>query len=300
MPTFTDEEIENFLAAGKIISRVREATRSWIKPGMKLVDIAERIEEETRRAGGGIAFPANLSLNELAAHYTPTADDTTVVKDGDLLKVDVGCHVDGYVADTAYTLSFNTEMRDLVKASENALAAAIELATPGRLVSDLSAAIEEQIKALGFNPISNLSGHGLGQYIVHMEPSVPNINFTGSSRLEAGQAIAIEPFATPGKGRVVDTTQVLIFRVSNPKPVRNTDARKALAFAERFEGLPFAQRWLEKGLGFSKFKLHMAMKDLLDNEALHAYPALREITGSMVSQTEHSLIVADPPVVFTK
>ena len=300
MPPFTDEEIEKFRQAGKIISQVREETKNWIKPGMKLSEIANRIEDETRKGGGEVAFPANLSLNELAAHYTPTKDDEIVVKDGDVMKVDVGCHVDGFVADTAYTLCLNPEYKDLVKASENALNAAIDLATPGRVISDLSAAIEEEIKALGFTPISNLTGHGLGKFVVHKDPAIPNVKFTTQNRLEEGQAIAIEPFATPGNGRVVDTTEVLIFRLTEPKPVRNPASRKIIAFVEGFQGLPFAQRWVEQGLDFSRFKIHLAMKELLDREILHGYPALREGSGGMVAQSEHSLIVSDPPIVFTK
>jgi methionyl aminopeptidase len=297
---FDDDELEKFKLAGKILSRVRESSKNWIKVGMPLVEIADRLEEGILELGGSLAFPANLSLNEFAAHYTPTMDDTTKFEKRDILKIDIGCHIDGYVADGAYTICFDTDKEDLAKATENAVSAALELATPGRLISEISESIENEIKALGFNPISNLSGHRLGRYIIHAEPSIPNVKIASSTRLEAGQVMAIEPFATSGKGQVIDTTNILILELADKKPTRNQEARRIISLAEKYAGLPFAQRWIERELKISKFKLHIALKELLDNEILHAYPALREISNAPVAQTEHTVIVTNPPIVTTK
>src|SRR3989344_2495804 len=159
-----DEVLENYVKAGKIASQVREEARNFVKPGMTLLSIAERIESRIKELGGEIAFPVNLSLNDLAAHYTPYRNDPTLLGE-DVIKIDIGVHVDGYVADTAMTLSFNEEKKEqcnnLVKASEEALQNAIEKVKTGALLSDISSAIEETIRSYGFNPVSNLTGHGI-------------------------------------------------------------------------------------------------------------------------------------------
>lgn len=294
------EVLQKYIAAGKIAASIRKSAREWAKPGVMLLELAEKIEGSVDRSGAQLAFPVNLSLNEFAAHYTPALADKTAIKQGDILKVDIGVHIDGFVADTALTLNFNPQYDFLVRAVEDALGAALELCKPGAAISDISEAIENAIRARGAVPISNLTGHGLDQYDIHAEPPIPNISVVSNQKLEAGQAIAIEPFATTpqGAGLVKDSEHLLIFRIAEPKPVRNADARKILAWAEG-NPLPFAQRWLERDLKLSGFKLSLAIKELLDRGALEAFPALREARGQPVAQAEHTVIVGDPPTITT-
>lgn len=296
-----DEIFQKYMEAGKIAASVRESARGWAKPGVKLIDLAEKIESAITRSGAQLAFPVNLSLNEFAAHYTPSLEDKTEIKNGDLLKIDIGVHVDGWVADTAFTACFNPGYDFLVKAVEDALGASIALCKPGTALSDISEAIEHAIRSNGAVPISNLTGHGLDQYDIHADPPIPNIKIVSNQKLENGQVIAIEPFATTtqGAGHVKDSETLLIFSLGEPKPVRNPDARKILAWAERTEGLPFAQRWVERELKLSSFKLNIAMKELLNRGAFDAFPALREAKGQPVAQAEHTIIVGDKPIVTT-
>lgn len=300
-----DEVLENYIRAGKIAAEVREQSAKLAKVGMPLIDLAERVEGMVRSAGGEPAFPVNLSINEFAAHYTPQHNDESKIKEGDLLKIDVGAHVDGYIADTAITVDFGKN-DDLLNAAKQALAAAVDLVKPGVLISDISRTIEETIKSHGFKPVENLTGHGLDRYVEHKEPSVPNVYMRNEYRLSEDQVIAIEPFATSGIGHVKDTPEVMIFSFSADKPVRSMDAKKIVSYVNRFNGLPFAERWLmtkqaeEEGVPQSLFKIRMALRELVQRGVLYSYPVLREAKSGLVSQAEHTIIVRDEPVVITK
>ena len=288
---------EKYIQAGKIASEVREASKVIVKTGATLLDIAEKLEAMIRDKGGEPAFPLNLSLNELAAHYTPYKGDETRISDGDVLKVDIGVHVDGYIADTAHTISFSSKHDKLAEASKAALDNAIALIKPGVLLSDISTKIEETIKGFGFNPVRNLTGHGLERFHLHAEPSVPNVSFKSDYRLEEGQVIAIEPFATTGEGRVRETGPILIFMMLEDKPVRNQDARTIMRFAQQTHGLPFAERWIPID---SLFRTRIAMRELREKGALYDYAPLKEVSNGIVSQHEHTVIVKDAPIVTTK
>ncbi|MBI4014572.1 MAG: type II methionyl aminopeptidase [Candidatus Aenigmarchaeota archaeon] len=288
------EAEEKYIKAGKIAAKVRDEAAKMAKPGAKLLKIAEFIESETRRLGGEPAFPANLSLNEIAAHYTPVKNDETVIPDGSILKIDVGVHVDGYVADTAKTIAFSDEMERLSNASRDALEEAIKLVKSGAKIADISKRIEAVITSQGYKPVSNLTGHGLERYFLHAEPRIPNVATRNEARLKDGMAIAIEPFATSGMGEVRDSAPALIFMLLGKKPLRGGDARKAAAFAESFKGLPFAERWLPFD---STFKARLALRELREKGVLYDYPPLKE--KGMVSQHEHTILVKDEPIVTT-
>ena len=301
-----DETKEKYIKAGKIAAEVREESKDIVKAGVRLLEIAEKLEGLIKEKGGQPAFPLNLSLNELAAHYTPYKGDETEIKSGDVLKIDMGVHVDGYVADTAYTIAFGSGHEKLTEASKQALENAIEAVKPDVLISDISKKIEETIRSFGFNPVSNLTGHGLEQYHLHAEPQIPNVNFHGSRRLAKDQVIAIEPFATTGAGRIKETEPTLIFMFLKPKPVRNQDARKMIYYVQRFNGLPFAERWLmEKeakdfGLPDSLFKIRIALKELREKGVVYEYAPLKEVANGLVSQHEHTVIVDEEPIVTTR
>lgn len=288
------ETEEKYIKAGKIASHVREAAAKKAKPGMKLLELAEFVEDETRKLGGQVAFPANLSLNQMAAHYTPTKGDETVIPESSMLKIDIGVHVDGYVADTAKTVTFEAGLQKLSDASRSALEEAIKLVKPGIRISDIARKIEETIKSCGYKPVSNLTGHGLDRYFLHASPQIPNITISSDVKLKEGQAVAIEPFATDGEGYVRESSPTLIYMLTGRKPLRSMDSRKIFQFAETFNGLPFAERWIPLG---SLFKTRLALRELKEKELLYEYPPLKE--RGMVSQHEHTVIVKDEPIVTT-
>ncbi|MEM7819804.1 MAG: type II methionyl aminopeptidase [Candidatus Aenigmatarchaeota archaeon] len=301
-----EEILQKYLLAGKIASEVREESKKIVEPGIKLLKLAEKIETLIKEKGGLPAFPVNISINDIAAHYTPTNIDEKTIKESDVIKIDIGVHVDGYIGDTAFTIAFDDKYNDLIRASEEALKNAIELCKPGTLLSNISTTIEETIKSFGFKPISNLTGHGLERYNLHAEPQILNVKFSSNYRLKENQIIAIEPFATNGAGLVKESGDVFIFMLVNKLPVRNFDARKIVDFAEQYNGLPFTERWLMTneaksfGIPDSLFKIRIALKELRERGIIYDYPVLKDAKFGLVSQSEHTIIVKDEPIVTTK
>ena len=290
-----DEIIEKYIKAGKITAQARDESKQWIKPGMKVLEICEKIENRIKELGGGIAFPTNVSINNIAAHYTAKKDDDLIINENDVIKIDVGGHVDGYIGDTAYTKIFNDNNKDLVDSVDKALSEAIKLCTPGRKISEISEVIENTIRDYGFNPISNLTGHGLDQYVVHDEPTIPNIKNNSTYELRENQIIAIEPFATEGVGRVNESSETLIFQFIEKRPVRSPDSRKIVEFAQNLK-LPFAERWIPLS---SRIKIRLALRELFEKNVLYKFPVLKEASGKPIAQKEHTIIVGDKPRITT-
>ncbi|MEK6906579.1 MAG: M24 family metallopeptidase, partial [Nanoarchaeota archaeon] len=180
---------EKIIQAGKITSEVREYARGIIKKDMLLLDIAEKIEGKIAELGGKPAFPVNLSINEIAAHYTPSYDDKNIAYG--LLKVDIGVHVDGWVADTAFSLDLENseENKKLIKSSEKALEQAIKIIKESSKeinTSEIGKKISETINSSGFNPVVNLSGHEIDRYNLHAGVTIPNIDDSKNIILKKG------------------------------------------------------------------------------------------------------------------
>ncbi|MBI5347564.1 MAG: type II methionyl aminopeptidase [Candidatus Aenigmarchaeota archaeon] len=289
--------LEKYMKAGKIAAEVREASKELVKPGASLLGIAEELEKIILEKGAEIAFPINISLNDAAAHYTPYKGETTVIRKDDIVKIDIGVHIDGYIGDTAYTAGWNEKHNKLIEASQKALEAAIEMCRPGVNVSDIGAKVEEVIEGYGFRPISNLTGHGLEKNNLHAEPQIPNTKNSRSHELAEDQVIAIEPFATNGAGHVKDSEPTLIYALFRPVLVRSPAARDIINYAASRNGLPFAERWLPLD---SRIKIKLALRELTLQNAVYGYPVLKEAAGGMISQAEHTIIVRDEPIVTTK
>ncbi len=286
-------EISAYLEAGRILSGARKLARKQAVPGKSLFELAEEIESQIIEEGGGIAFPVNLSANNNAAHCTPEFGDASTIGEKEVLKIDIGVHVRGFIADSAFTIDFSGENGKLVEAAEKALESALGIAEQGVEIGKIGSEIEKVIKSLGFEPVHNLTGHGLAQWKPHSHPSIPNHANSDSKTLEDGMAIAIEPFACNGKGHVIEAAKVEIFSLEEKKPCRNALARKIISFAEQYNGMPFAERWVRKGLDAGEFEWKVAMREIMQRNILHSYPILHEKQGILVSQSENSLILHD-------
>ncbi len=292
------EDHSDWIKAGKITAQVREESKQWIKPGIKLLDAAEKIEARIRELGAHPAFPVNISLNETAAHDTPQKNDTRIFSN-QLVKVDIGVHVNGAMGDTACTVDLSGKYTSLVLAAEEALAAALSVVKTGVTIGEVGLAIETAIKKRGFMPVVNLSGHGLARYTVHTDPSIPNYNTGDKTPLKKGQIIAIEPFATTGVGRIKESGSALIFSPIAKRPLRDPFARTLLSQIEAYGGIPFATRWLISDLAHAA-KVQFALRLMEQQQCLEPHPPLVEVSGGMVSQAEHTLIVDDVPIILTK
>ena len=278
------EILEKYREAGRILKIVRAEAVEMIRVGNSLLKVAEFVENRTIELGGRPAFPCNISRNDEAAHATPKAGDSDVFGK-DMVKLDLGVHVDGYIADSAVTVDLSGNP-DILKAAEEALAAAIDLARPGITTGKIGAAIEDSIRSYGLNPITNLTGHGLSQYEAHDEPPVPNKHVEGGVILKEGDVFAIEPFATDGAGLIHEGgSWAEIYSLIRKKPVRMPAVRNVLKQVEEYRELPFAKRWLESD------KLEFALIQLEKAGILHSYPVLLESAGGLVAQAEHTIII---------
>jgi len=286
----SSDELDKIVRAGKIISSTLKYASSIVKPGVPVIDVCERLERYIISLGGELAFPCNVSINDIAAHYTSPLNDTSIIPENSIVKIDVGAHVDGYIADAAVTFCFNSEFIDLMEASKAALERAIYAIKPGVYIRQVSRIIENTIKSYGFKPIRNLSGHLMKRYLLHGGKSIPNVSSSYDEVFLEGEVYAIEPFATNGAGYVEDTSEVYIYSFSKMKGFKSSFEKKVLKkIRSRFRGLPFSERWLVNLIPPPKIKV--VLEKMVSKGALHSYPVLRDANGGMVSQAEHTIIV---------
>jgi len=296
-----EEVFQKYQRAGKIAREVREETRRTVQEGMPIIDLCEKTESLIREKGGKPAFPCNVSVNEIAAHYTSPPQDKRTIPENSLVKVDIGVHVDGYIADTAITVCFNPEYEGLVHTAEEALQKAVEILRPGLSTSRFGSTIQQVIKARGFKPISNLTGHLVGRYMIHAGKSLPNVFHISTSRVNVGEIYGVEPFVTVAEavGRVESGKEAQIFRFSKPKSLRDPYAKQLLNYIkENFKTLPFTERWLQRCVPPNHYKT--AFSELISSKALMSYPVFIEASRKPVAQAEHTiLLVRDGCIVLT-
>ena len=286
------DNFENYIKAGKIASEVREYARSKDHTGRTLSEICTDVESQILKRGGEPAFPVNVSLNDIAAHYTAEPNDPTIVKNSDVLKIDVGVHIDGYIADTAVTVSFDSKYQDLIDIAQRALDEAISIARSNTRVSDIGRIIEKTITKYGCKPIQNLSGHSLERYTIHAGKSIPNIWTIGHSfNLSVDNVYAIEPFVTTkeGQGIVYEGKVKNIFGIASRKRTKDQKADEFLEYLwNKFKTLPFALRWVVND--YEEKEALSLLQTLLKKKNVHAYPILVEGTNRIVVQAEHTII----------
>jgi methionyl aminopeptidase len=295
--------LEKLRQAGRIAAEAREIGARRIVAGAKVRDVCVAVEDEIHRRGGGLAFPVQSSRNQIAAHYCPSPEDETLYAEGDLAKLDIGVHVDGWVVDTALTVNVGdrAENRPLVEAAEQALRAAIAAIAPDVEVRALSTAIERTIASFGLRPVRNLCGHGVSRWTVHCPPPIPNVPDAAGTTLPLHAVVAIEPFATDGMGLVKEEGAPQVFRLEpdhdggddrdgsdGPAPGDRprTAVGEALAGIRAFRGLPFARRQLDN---YPRERVEEALTRLRAEGRLSEYPPLVEKSGRRVAQAEHTI-----------
>jgi len=289
-------EKAKIIKAGKIAAEAREFAKSIIKPEVPLLEIAEKIEDKIRELGGEPAFPVNLSINEIAAHYTPSHDDTSLA--GGLLKVDIGVSVDGWIADTAFSLDLenHSENKRLIEVANAALANVIKIMRSGISTDEIGKEIYRTAISNNVNPIVNLTGHEIDRYDLHAGISIPNIDDKKNISLKPG-IYAIEPFMTTGSGKVYDGKPSGIYMLLNSKNVRSPVAREILTYiTDEYGSLPFCSRWLVKEFGT---KALLGLSQLEQQGNLHHFPQLIETSKRKVSQAEHTFLIDKDKVIVT-
>ncbi len=291
---------EEFFKAGEVARAVKEEVYRLVRPGVSVYELAERIERIIAEKGARPAFPCNVSINHVAAHYTPTPGDSSTIPADSVVKVDIGVEVDGYIADTAVTVTDSPVGEALRNAAEEALKTALRVIRDGVKVSEVGQVVYSVVAKYGFKPIRNLTGHEVARYNLHAGVSIPNVPTTNAGRLMKGHTYAIEPFVTlrEGAGEVVESSEVTIFRYEHrPKALKGLSEKEAELLnllAQRFKGLPHSTRWI-----IDKGDEYLAIHDkLVRTGRIHGYPVLVERLGKPVAQAEHTIAVESDGVVI--
>jgi methionyl aminopeptidase len=294
-----DEELKKILEAGKIGAKARDEGARLIKEGAKVLDICEAVEKIIMESGAFPAFPCNLSINSEAAHYSPLIEDEKTIPADAVVKLDIGAHIDGYISDTAVTVSLGSRYEKLLDASKDALKVAIMNSRVGSSIGDIGKMIEKTIKMKGYKPIRNLGGHLIRRYELHAGVFIPNIHERNTSFLQEGNTYAIEPFATDGAGFVVEGKQVTIYSVRNidQKGLSDIEIKYLTEIFKRFNYLPFNERWL-KNLGDAN-EIRSILSSLTKKGRLYGYPVLIEARGGVVSQFEHTIYIGKDKSIVT-
>ncbi len=287
-PSADPEILKKYIQAGQIAREAREFGVSHVKAGGSSLELANAIESLIRERGARCAFPVNIGVNEVAAHYTPSRNDDVRFKMGDVVKVDVGAHVDGYPADTAATVEVGTKNYSaLIEGAKDALRICIEMAAPGTTVSALGGAVSRTIRAAGFKPVENLTGHSMEKFNLHAGLSIPSIETKDRSVLAEGMVVAIEPFSTTGAGRVGGSGRGSIFRIVRERRAPDDVGQMFGRIRQEYGPFPFAGRWCDSLDGSAAQHLSKMVRLGM----IMSYPVLTEVARGVVAQAEHSVIV---------
>lgn len=292
------EQILQYKKSGQILAQSLEYAISITKPGVKLIDIADKVENLIRKNSAQPAFPVNISINEIAAHYSPVIFDDLTIPENSIVKIDAGVHVNGYITDAARTIVFDEKWEQMKQLARKALDKAIAIIKPGTSVYEVGEIVEKTIIKEGFKPIVNLSGHSLAQYSLHAGLSIPNYKISKRLRdkshtFKAGKAYAVEPFVTTGKGRVKDHRNMTIFRQFREANIETLSKKTKEGYqyiSNNLHKLPFSPRWLFNE-GFSVEEVEDTMDELIKRNIVHGYPILIESTGAPVTQAEETILV---------
>ncbi|MCS7108047.1 MAG: type II methionyl aminopeptidase [Sulfolobales archaeon] len=299
-----EEVVKKYLRAGEIAFRVKQNVITYFRAGLKLLELGSFIEGMIKDFGAQPAFPVNISINSIAAHKTPLPDEVVPqIMEGDVVKIDVGVHVDGYIADTAITLCIDDRFALLVDAAKEALEKSLSSIREGVRFSSIGGVIEETAKKYGLKSIRNLGGHSVGRYLIHAGDVIPNYNdITLFGKFRRGEAYAIEPFVSNGKGYVVELDEANIYALTKTKFKNLTSQELQLAsyVMERFKTLPFCERWLLREINLPIDALRTVLNSLISKNIVKKYPILQEaLSTAYVAQFEETVLISDDVLVIT-
>lgn len=287
-----DPEVkEKYMLAGSIGKKALEYGKSLVEPGALFYDVATGIEKYMEELGGKPSFPVNLSINNEAAHYSPFQGDKRKFRTGDVVKLDVGAQVDGYLSDNAATIEVGEtgNHSDIIDATREALNAAIKKLRPMIQIRQIGAEIERVVRNRGFKPIKNLGGHGINRYDLHSEIFIPNYDDGNATPLRPEMVIAIEPFASTGIGMVHNGPGGNIFILSGTK------IREDEILYKNFNTVPFAQRWVADLMP----NANDYIKSMKKSRELSEFAVLKEHKGSIISQAEHTIMILSDEIIIT-
>ncbi|MCG3219779.1 MAG: type II methionyl aminopeptidase [Candidatus Heimdallarchaeota archaeon] len=298
-------DFHKYKKSGLILADALKYAKEITEPGIKLIDIAEKVENFIRNQSAQPAFPVNISINEIAAHYSPVVNDDSTIPEGSIVKIDAGVSVDGFLTDAARTFIFDDKWTKMKLLAETALENALKAIKPNDSVFIVGEIVEKTIKKEGYKPIVNLSGHSMTQYSLHGGVSIPNYKISREARDDShrfipGNVYAIEPFVTTGSGKVFDDKNITIYRhyrdfKKNEVPEEVEEIY--LYIKQNFCNLPFSWRWIFNS-GFSLKQIERAKEVFLSKHIVHGYPVLVESKFAPVTQAEETIYVSENDIII--
>lgn len=294
----SEDMLDHYLKAGRIAAEVRRRAKNSVKAGASILQICETVEGDIRKRGGEPAFPCNVCVNDVAAHYSSPPDDLKTIPKGAIVKVDLGVQVEGYIADTAITVSLDPQYESMVHAVNEALEQAIKAVKPKAKISQIGQTVQKTIEKYGFKPIRNLSGHQMSRYVLHTGKSIPNVGSFMLHSIDEGEVYAIEPFLTlaSGEGEVEGTENAYIYRFQKERRFDDSNAMELLTLIKAsYKSLPFSLRWI-KG---NEKDTREAFNELIAKKCVSSYPVLVETAGCVVAQAEDTVVVTKDGCIVT-
>ncbi|KAH6867397.1 peptidase M24, structural domain-containing protein [Thelonectria olida] len=309
--------LNDYRKAAEVHRQVRQWVQENVKPGQTLNEIATGIEDGVRALLGnqglepgdclkaGMGFPTGLSLNHGVAHYTPNPGQKEIVlQHQDVMKVDYGVQINGWIVDSAFTMTFDPTYDNLLAAVKDATNTGIKAAGIDVRICDVSAAIQEAMesyeveiggKTYPVKPVRDLCAHDIKHYRIHGGKSIPFIKNSDQTKMEEGEVFAIETFGTTGRGKLHDDVGIYGYGLRDDAP-----SQVALPFAsakrlhkvikEQFGTLVFCRRYLER-LGLERYLA--GLNCLVTHGVLEPYQPLADIKGSYSAQFEHTILLRE-------
>lgn len=282
---------QDFIRAGAMAKEVRAYGKELIVKGASYNEVLEKVKRKIKEVGGKPAFPPQIAMNDIAAHFLPQPDEDIEFRD-QVVKLDIGVSFNGAIGDCAVTVDLSGTHQALIDAAESALAAAEKSIAVGLPIRNIGKVIHETIASFGFKPVKNLSGHGLGPYQIHTLPHIPNVDDGSSGVIKPGMTFAIEPFATTGRGYIAGEGEATIFSYETRKPLSSDLTRSLINKIKEFQGLPFSLHDIVQA-GFSLPDAKKGLFELAKLGSINAYEPLVEQKGARVAQAENSVLVDD-------
>ena len=284
--------IEALEKAGRIATEALRFAKDFVKPGIKVLDICEELERRILSEATGMSFPVNVSINEVAAHYTSPEDDETIIPEGSIVKIDLGAHVDGRISDAAISVAFNEEYYKLIEVVRDAVELAVSMIRPGVETGKIGEEVYKFVRSKGLITVRDLHGHQIERRKLHAGKTIPSVPFPFSEKIEEGEVYAVEIFVTTGSGSIhEDITKKYIYSRNEDVRIRPRlkISRQVLShIRSNYKTLPFARRRIVKALGTRAI---LGLRELNNVGVLRDYPPLIENTNAPVAQREVSVIV---------
>jgi len=298
--------MDEILKSLNIAADVHKKVRNWIqhnaKPGIPILYLCQEIEKKIHTLLNydcknplkcGIAFPIGISLNNCAAHYTPSNDDTTVLSYDDVCKFDLGVHVNGYIIDSAFTMAFDHKYDKLIECAKDALETGIKNSGNDAILGEIGEKIQEVIESYSYKSIEDISGHNLGCYKIHNGKAVPNIKIDYNLRMQPNEFYAIEPYPSTGTGNIISNKGTSHYMLNLNKDITNLPFKELKLYDilnNNFSSLAFCPRWIKP---LASQNIINKFDHLIKHKYIEGYPELYDIQGSKVAQFEHTIFIKE-------